>query len=77
MGYIIAANLIPVTYPYMTFDLNVCNYYKDNEQKVNDDRMMEQGNTICPRPFNRRVYKKKKRITFFLQYPKGEGVLYN
>jgi hypothetical protein len=35
-------------YPYMKFELNMCNPCRDNEWKLNDDGMTEQGNTICP-----------------------------
>jgi hypothetical protein len=34
-----------MTYPYVKFELNVCNRYQDNERKL----MMTEGqNTICP-----------------------------
>ena len=32
---------ITVTYPYIKFELNVCNLCRDNEQKPNDDGMTE------------------------------------
>jgi hypothetical protein len=41
---------IPMMYPYIEFELNVCNGCIDNERKLHDDRTTEQGNTICPQP---------------------------
>jgi hypothetical protein len=42
-----------MTYPYVKFELNVCNRYKDNERKLmmterQKNGMREQGKTICP-----------------------------
>jgi hypothetical protein len=39
----------PMMYPYIKFELNVCNRSIDEQKPIYG---MTKGNTICPRPFH-------------------------